>query len=78
MNTLAVLLLPCMVNGMEHLALAFVELIFLFIARLLGVDLLCVPIQHPLAAIFLFNHQMNGLIPAALGMEFNARVFILI
>ena len=67
-----------MVDGTEHLALAFVELIFLFLARFLGVDLLCVSMQHPLAAIFLFNHQMNGLIPAALGMEFNARIFILI
>ena len=69
-----------MFDGAEHLALAVVELIFLFLARFLGlgVDLLCIPIQHPLATIFLFNHQMNGLITAALGMEFYAMIIVLI
>ena len=67
-----------MFDGTEHLALAFVELIFLFLARFLGVDLLCVYMQYPLAVVFLLNNQMNRLIPAPLGMEFNAMIVIFI
>ena len=67
-----------MVNGTEHFALAFVELIFLFRARFLGVDLFCVSMQYLLAAIFLLDHQMNGLITATLGMEFNAMIVVFI
>ena len=37
---------PCIIYGAGHLALAFIELIFLFLARLLGVDLMCVPRRH--------------------------------